>query len=210
MTINNKYIYSGNNPIINIDPDGRFFVTGLIVASIIGVLTASSNGGNFLEGALVGGLAFTAGFFAEPEAATFFGLEGAAVFAKSAFAGGLAGGVVGGLGHNMLGLKNFGEGFAIGFGLGVSGGAAGYHANYNLFNPTSQVAYRSLAGACAVGVSLVIGYFFFTKFVIPEVEIVTSPAREYFNKINDYLNSSEEKVLYTPEKSSQSGGQCYA
>ena len=73
-TINglNLYAYCGNNPVMNVDPNGHFFFSALflglliggIAGGIVGGVTAAVNGGNILAGigkGLLVGAAFGAG-----------------------------------------------------------------------------------------------------------------------------------------------------
>lgn len=212
MTIFNKYSYSGNNPIMNVDPDGReFFTIGLIISAIIGGITASSNGGNFFEGALIGAAAFTAAFFAGPAMATYLGLKGTAALAVSAFTGGITGGAVGGLGHNMLGLETFGDGFAVGFGLGVSGGSAGYYDNINSFKvvSASKVALHPLVKIACAGLLAYIVYQGGLLIKNGALEkIINDPKLNYTPEAP--VQKSETELILEGTKSGNEGGQCYA
>lgn len=72
----NKYIYGSNNPIMMMDPSGRFgifaaMLVGAAVGAVVGAIDATLNGGNFLEKTLkgaVGGALFGAAIYLNPTA----------------------------------------------------------------------------------------------------------------------------------------------
>ncbi|MCJ8277707.1 MAG: hypothetical protein MJK18_12760, partial [Bdellovibrionales bacterium] len=125
LTLINKYIYGGNNPLVNIDPSGQSFIRDLIVGALV-VVAAVFTGG--YAGAAVGG-------------AVGGGTAGAVAGAVAgAIAGAVAGGLVGGLANGIFSAiegDSFGDGFKTGARVGaliggivggLAGGFAGYYA----------------------------------------------------------------------------------
>lgn len=153
VTVTNKYVYGGNNPVLNVDPNGRFFFAAILIGAAIGGLYAHSQGENVLKGMIVGaaiGGALYAGFAvgatASGSASTiasgylgtgFWGTLGSAVasYGAGVLAGAAAGAVVGaginGTGEMLTG-GSFGDGAIrgaqMGYVAGAIGGAAGAFA----------------------------------------------------------------------------------
>ena len=140
ITVTNRYVYGGNNPVMNVDPNGRFFFAAIIIGAVLGGVIADANGGNFLEGALIGAAAGGVGAFVGGAvglgvgnavsgaiggtAGSFFG--GVAAFGAGAFVGGSVGGLAGGVVGAGIGAVNgrgAEEGLFYGLGLGFSVGA---------------------------------------------------------------------------------------
>jgi|GEM_PF-3830570 len=106
LTEINKYIYGGNNPIMNTDPTGK----------------------SFLGDALVFVAGFAAAFFAGPliAAAILGGVTtGAAFYITSAIVGTIIGGLVGGVTNVAIGNGTFQQGALLGGAGGFLGGLAG-------------------------------------------------------------------------------------
>ena len=102
-TINglNLYAYCGNNPVMNVDPNGTFFFTalligvlaGTIIGGIAGGITAAVNGGSFWKGL---GLGMLTGALFGLGIGVGVGLIGVGIGAL--VAGGIVGGIAGILG----------------------------------------------------------------------------------------------------------------
>jgi RHS repeat-associated protein len=210
-----KYAYAGNNPIGNIDPNGKFFITGLIIASLVGGLTATSNGGNFFEGALAGAVIFTAAFYGGPYVAELFALKGTAAAATSIAAGALIGGLVGGAMHNFLGFNSFSEGFGYGAIAGAFAGYGGYKANWAQFNPVQSTPLVANSGgfalACGIGIAALTIYLIYKGNESAIKDITEPPAdngvpplkeNEYF--IDQWGNEHQGAMQ------GDNGGQCMA
>jgi RHS repeat-associated protein len=125
MTANNRYAYAGNNPTMNIDPNGEFFITAMIVGAVIGGIMAHMSGDNILEGILIGAVAGATGGWAAG-GVTATGAMGAFVGSVvGATVGALTGGLTGGLLSTLSG-GSFSDGMARGVQIGaVAGGAGG-------------------------------------------------------------------------------------
>lgn len=103
------YSAMANNPVSNIDPDGRF--VPIIVGALVGAYQAHQNGGEWWKGALVGALGGVAGYFAPygifpglaygSATGATLGMINAALnggnIGQGALHGGISGGIVGGL-----------------------------------------------------------------------------------------------------------------
>jgi RHS repeat-associated protein len=133
ITVINKYIYTANDPINNLDPSGEFLITAIVVGAVIGGAMAHFSGGNILEGILIGAVAGAAGGAAGVWAGGLVGggIGGAALgTVAGAGAGYLAGGVSGG-GIEMAHGGSFSSGFNYGGKIGaVSGGVSGGLTGY--------------------------------------------------------------------------------
>ena len=147
ITAINKYVYAGNNPVMNVDPDGEFFFTAMLIGAVIGGIAAEASGGNFIDGAFMGAVAGAAIYAGAVVGATasasasfhataylgtgFWGSIGTSI--ASYGAGVLAGGTVGaatgalvGGSFNVLsGRGSFKDGFNQGGGIGYAAGSLG-------------------------------------------------------------------------------------
>jgi len=136
LTFTTKYSYAGNNPILNIDPKGEFFVTAMIIGSLIGAYMAHTSGGNVLEGALIGAVAGAVGAYAGGIGAYIGGQSGIVGMqtlvgvALGSISGAVVGGIVGG---NLSAMRGAGynEGSVFGSNVGglvggLTGGLNGY------------------------------------------------------------------------------------
>ena len=151
-TINglNLYAYCGNNPVMNVDPDGTFFWTLLIGALIAGVISgtfsavnAVRNGGGFLDGLgafvggfITGGVLGAAAILGGGLAVGAFAVTAGSIVGIASFltVGTFAGGVLGYWTENLItGNKsaNWTEAFMQG-GLTLMGGVMNFIAGYAL------------------------------------------------------------------------------
>ncbi len=144
----NPYLAMGNNPVVGVDPDGRFvhIIIGAAVGAVVGVglaairgdlnsknwwkyaavglaagaLTAATAGG---MASLMGGGTFGAGFIGSASAATSTGFAaGSMVGAVS----GVVGGFTNGMGTGWIQHRSLGESFEMGFKQGMIGGVTGF------------------------------------------------------------------------------------
>ncbi|MUP36648.1 hypothetical protein GNY23_02305 [Labilibaculum sp. 44] len=132
----------GNNPMMNIDEDGEFFIEAMLIGGLINTLLNSKKIDSFWDGlgyfsvgAAAGAL--TAGMSgAAWSAMQGLGLNGFAMGMAPAVtgigegivvgaAGGFGGGLISGAGNSWLGGANFGEGLGAGLGAGISGAVTG-------------------------------------------------------------------------------------
>ncbi|MBL6988707.1 MAG: hypothetical protein ISR65_02980 [Bacteriovoracaceae bacterium] len=145
LTVINRYVYTGNNPINFVDPTGKSFKKVLL--GIAAAAAAVFTGG--LAGAWIGSI--IGKWVASSVLGAILGTLGGAI------TGALVGGVTGGLVHAALG-GSFTEGFKIGavsgmIAGGIAGGFAGYDAgsavsrglasaeNYSSFHKSYDVGY---------------------------------------------------------------------
>ena len=135
----NPYLAMGNNPVVGVDPDGRFVVSAMIVGAVIGATMGGiqagiqgKSGGEFWKAVGVGALtgAISGALGAYPLFGTGVGfLQG---FAAGMVNGAISGAITGGLSAALLG-QDIGEGImkgAITGGItgGVTGGIKGIKA----------------------------------------------------------------------------------
>jgi RHS repeat-associated protein len=139
QTIISKYNYANNNPVMNNDPTGKFWV----LAAMFGAF------GKDIQRIAIIGTAFVAGLIGGPiVAAALLGAgAGAVTFAiVSTVAGAAIGGVTGGLGYTSGGLGTFQEGFQAGAAAGAIGGLVGgiglYGSRQEFLNFANDVVYR--------------------------------------------------------------------
>ena len=157
-TINglNLYAYCGNNPVMNVDPNGTFFwfifigaiIAGALIGGVSGGVSAAQNGQSFWDGFLIGALtgAVTGAALglggAIGAAALAAGTAISASTALLALGGTLAGSFVAGIGIYALETHLYGEEFkwdealmsggflaieaALNFGMGLLLGVKGY------------------------------------------------------------------------------------
>lgn len=143
----NPYLAMGNNPVISVDPDGRFahIIAGAVVGTFVGLAVGMISGNldysNWWQYALVGALsgaltAGTAGGASAMLAGQSFGagfLGTATATATSSFvngavigtASGFTGGFVNGVGQGWIQNSSFGESIEMGVTQGVIGGMIG-------------------------------------------------------------------------------------
>ena len=161
----NLYAYCGNNPVMNIDPTGTFFlacviaglIIGAVVGGVIGGVTAAQNGATGWElvgaifcGAIVGGVfgAVAGAFIGVGGAMIGSGLGmigGAGGFAALVGGGVVAAGAAAGLGAVVLGGVVVGGGIAIaGLGVHVVFASANRPGNNQVQNKQMRDALREL------------------------------------------------------------------
>ncbi len=118
QTIISKYNYANNNPVMNNDPTGKFWV----LAAMFGAF------GKDIQRIAVIGTAFVAGLIGGPIVAAALlgaGASATAFAIVSTIAGAAIGGITGGLGYTAGGLGTFKEGFQAGAAAGAIGGLVG-------------------------------------------------------------------------------------
>ena len=128
------YGYCGNNPIVNIDPNGESFLAAFLIGAMTNVVFKGFFGkgdGNFWKDYLIGGIAGIVGAGASAGVGGLLAkspsLGGGFINgAISGATGGFAGGFVGGAGNTWMYGGNFGQGVKsgmVGGGIGVVGGS---------------------------------------------------------------------------------------
>lgn len=156
-TFLSKYVYCGNNPIMNTDPNGKFFfvpvliflgqliatsiVSGLIAGTVSGIISgalyhgsfwtgfAAGFAGGFVQGAIGGAIAFTGG-------------AAAAALGASANIAQLVGGIVGGAYNGYSAYQATGNlgwaalAFTGGFASGMLSGGSGFNSAGQLGHST--------------------------------------------------------------------------
>jgi RHS repeat-associated protein len=121
------FAYCGNNPVMKIDPDGRFafmpFLMMTLFSGHISGMISQSNGGSYGKGFLTGAATSAIGGGIGAGMAGILGQAGTfgGAFLRGAVGGAVSGGISGGVGSMMNG-GNFGDGF---LGGAVSGGISG-------------------------------------------------------------------------------------
>ena len=227
LTSVNKYIYSLNNPVNFRDPSGASIVDDLLGGFLnmvgldfwslmdLGVTAAHASKRIFSSEGLKVALIVVASFYTGglAGAAVGGGLLGALV---GGVVGGVVGGAVGGI-FNQLSGDNFQDGFEQGFKIGFTVGAiSGKTEGLGLFKSGAQasnassfganLAMKPLEGLCAVGVALVLGYFFIKYAVIPAAQKSWD-----LGPLEEILKTKEKPAMnYTPANQTSSGGQCVA
>jgi RHS repeat-associated protein len=154
LTIINKYVYAGNNPIMNVDPNGKFFFTAILIGALVGGTIAELSGGNFIDGAFLGAVitgAVIAGAYVGGTASAsalgqatsvlgtgFWGSLGSSIYAggvgflAGATAGAVVGAAMGGIYNQLSGLGSFMDGFEQGGRIGlVAGGLGGLYGAFS-------------------------------------------------------------------------------
>ncbi len=111
LTIVNKYVYAGNNPVMYGDPSGRLFFLIPIIAGIAGSWI-----GTIVAATVVESLVLT-GFSSILTGLIVGAISGAAL-------GAVVGGVLGGVESSLMGIS-FDQGFSAGFSAGLVAGAVG-------------------------------------------------------------------------------------
>ncbi|MCT4642649.1 MAG: hypothetical protein N4A33_10185 [Bacteriovoracaceae bacterium] len=197
ITINNKFIYTGNNPVMNVDPDGRFIVTAAIVGAVLGGAFAALTGGNILEGILVGAVAGALGGVVggavsagiAPTVASFTGssvvgmiVGTTAGIGAGAFVGALTGGLTGGIISTLKG-DSFDDGFSRGVITGlVAGAITGGYGGYSFFSGA-----KAPGGALGAFIKKEAYLFLLPSTLIPTIVAKTGEALDDKEPENDIL-----------------------
>ena len=131
----NLYSYCGNNPIMRADPTGKFWLT-LLISALAGGISSASNGGNFMEGFILGGLGACMGYGISSV------LSGMGSFGAATLGGGLSGGIMGALQGGDF-WSSFGTGL---FSAGVTFGLDRLIKTDNIFISNDKVEQALLSG----------------------------------------------------------------
>lgn len=144
ITVNNKYSYVGNNPIMNTDPSGKWFLALIaamaISGGIAGGIYAAVAPGATLSSVVTGILLGTAsGAFTGLGAGLGIIAGGAAIgTAAATLWGGLGAGLAGGIVGALSNPSNPAVGFMTGFVFGFIGGAIGGAGKLPFFADLTQ------------------------------------------------------------------------
>lgn len=145
ITTINKYVYGGNGPTINVDPNGKFFFAAMIIGAAIGGLYAESQGGRFLDGAITGAIiggsiyagvvaggaaGSSAGAFVKTTLATNTALSGSVISGAAALSSAIAGFAIGGLVGAITGSAIGGVGAVVTGGDFIEGAKSGAEIGY--------------------------------------------------------------------------------
>ena len=131
----NLYSYCGNNPIMRADPTGKFWLT-LLISALAGGISSASNGGNFMEGFILGGLGACMGYGISNV------LSGMGSFVAATLGGGLSGGIMGAMQGGDF-WSSFGTGL---FSAGVTFGLDRLIKTDNIFISKDKVGQALLSG----------------------------------------------------------------
>ncbi len=212
----NLYAYCGNNPIANIDPNGNFFITFLLVSIGIGAavggtiagVTAYNNGarGWDLVGSIAGGAILGGGMGA------IMAIGGAAGLAS--------------IGAGLTGFSlSAGAAFGVSVAVGAGAGLLSYTAE-TLISPSKQWSWEDFGksamagafkGAVTFGIAFAGGRFgAFDKVFLKDVlgkelvkdvfsydiakgmlaSIIPSAGRQFFTQVAYYLGESLTKMFF--------------
>ena len=212
----NPYIYCGNNPLMYVDPDGRFawFIAGPLIGALISAASytiqiAMSDGGfnnwkwgDFGKGVATGAVSGLVGGWAGNAVKGLFaaGAGGFGFGAATGAAAGAAGGFTGGAFGTWINGGDLGDGFANGFKIGLIGGLSG-----------------GVIGGGISGISnLAQGKPFWMSYTRPEVTTAVAPTLEKpspavigktgENALNADLEARGHTILRTQVKYTVEGG----